>query len=81
MKFNIYSIRDSYTGFMTPVIEINDQAAKRNFDHAVHQDGSLMNSHPQDYDLYRIGEFDADSGVIVPEIPPVVICAASSLEV
>lgn len=78
MKYNLYSIRDIHTGFMTPMIDQNDMAAKRNFAHAVMQSSSLMNSHPGDYVLYRIGEFDTDAGKIVSCLPDQV-CSATEV--
>ena len=64
MKYPIYSIRAATVGFMTPPIDQNDAAAARNFEHAILNAASLMNSHPGDYALYRIGEFDTESGAI-----------------
>lgn len=64
MKYPVYAIRDVHTGFMSPTIDQNDSAAIRNFEHAVMQSASLMNSHPEHYGLYKIGEFDSDTGMI-----------------
>lgn len=69
MKYPMYSIRDAKVGFMTPTIDQNDSAAARNFEHAVLNAASLMNSHPGDYALYRIGEFDTESGAITGYMP------------
>lgn len=76
MKYPIYSIRDAKVGFMTPTIDANDASAARNFEHAVMNSASLMNSHPGDYALYRIGEFDSDSGAVTGCMPEHVIDAA-----
>lgn len=76
MKYPIYSIRDAKVGFMTPTIDANDASAARNFEHAVLNSASLMNSHPGDYALYRIGEFDSDSGAVTGCMPENVIDAA-----
>lgn len=77
MKFPVYSIRDVHTGFMQPTVDTNDASASRNFGHAVMQSTSLMNSHPKDYALYHIGEFDSDTGEITPCLPELVIDAYS----
>lgn len=69
MKYPVYSIRDAKTGFMTPSVDMNDASAARNFEHAVMNSASLMNSHPGDYALYCIGEFDTESGEIVSCLP------------
>ena len=75
MKYPMYSIRDAKVGFMTPTVDQNDAAAARNFEHAVLNSASLMNSHPADYSRYKIGEFDTESGAVVPCLPEHVIDA------
>lgn len=77
MKYNVYSIRDNLTGFLTPTFDVNDASAVRNFQHAMRNPQSLLNSHAQDYDLYRIGVFDQDTGSI-ESIVPVMVCAGAS---
>lgn len=79
MNYPVYSIRDAKVGFMTPTVDQNDASAARNFEHAVMNSASLMNSHPGDYALYRIGSFDTETGAIVKEEMPVHICDASSV--
>ena len=70
MKYGIYSIRDSKTGFYPPMTDQSDQSAIRNFSYAVNNEG-VMNYSPKDFDLYRLGEFDTEDGTIeslkVPE--------------
>ncbi len=77
MKYNIYSIRDVHTGFMSPAIDQNDACAVRNFDHAAKQTQSLMYSHTKDYDLFCIGTFDSDTGSIESCTPRLVVSGAS----
>lgn len=79
MKLPVYSIRDVHTGFMSPTVDQNDASAMRNFRHAVMQTSSLMNSHPKDYALYRIGEFETDSGEMAPIMPELITDAFSLL--
>ncbi|WGL31252.1 nonstructural protein [Dipodfec virus UOA04_Rod_843] len=69
MIYGVYSIFDAKTGFMTPTIEINDQAASRNFCHAVANSDGILYSFAQDFQLYRIGEFDSDTALITPVSP------------
>lgn len=81
MKFGVYSIRDSKTGFLSPTFEVNDQVAMRNFAHAVSNSDSVLFSHARDFDLYKIGTFDSDSGRVMPvEIPVMIISGASVLK-
>lgn len=79
MIYPVYAIRDAKVGFMSPTVDQNDASAARNFEHAVMNSASLMNSHPGDYALYRIGSFDTETGVIKKEELPVHICDASSV--
>lgn len=69
MKYPVFCIRDIHTGFMSPTVDQNANAAIRNFEHAVMQSASLMNSHPEHYSLYKVGEFETDTGAIVGCMP------------
>lgn len=74
MKFNVYAIRDVHTGFLSPTFEINDAVAMRNFSHAVQQSESVLFTHASDYSLFRVGSFDSDTGRLMPEELPVLVC-------
>lgn len=80
MKYGVYAIRDVYTGFLTPTIEINDLVALRNFEHACSHTESLFYSHVRDYDLYRIGEYNTEDGALVPLVPVQLIANGASLK-
>nr|CAI9750858.1 DNA binding protein [Microvirus sp.] len=73
MKYNVYSIRDSRTGFLSLVLEQNDLSAQRNFEHACMQADSLMYSHASDYSLCRVGTFDTDTGCVESQLPEVIV--------
>lgn len=79
MNYPVYAIRDVHVGFLTPTVDQNDASAMRNFRHAVQQTGSIMNSHAKDFCLYRIGEFNSETGVITSVLPEVIIDGASVL--
>lgn len=80
MIYGLYSMRDAKTGFMAPQCEPNDQAAIRNFHHAVlNSDQSLLKSHPQDFSLYLVGKFDSDSGIIDLVVPLVHLAEATDV--
>lgn len=79
MKLTIYAIRDAKTCFMTPVPEMNDQSAARNFEHAVSASDSLMHSHPGDFALYSLGTYDNETGKLECWPSPVQIADASSI--
>ena len=78
MKFGLYSIKDAKTGFMTPVLEQGDPVALRNFAQAVNQTGSIMHDCPNDFSLFKVANFDTDTGVD-PVLAPVLIADASEV--
>lgn len=79
MIYGIYSIRDALTGFMSPALDINDQSAIRNFARAINQGDSLMDFSPKDFDLYLVGEFNNQTGVLTPVSPVQMVVSGSSL--
>lgn len=52
----------------------NDQTAIRGFAYAINNN-NVMNFSPKDYDLYKVGEFDVDKGVINALKVPVLIAS------
>lgn len=77
MTYPVFSIRDVKTGFMAPTIDLNSEAAARNFLHAVAHSTDVMSSNPADFSLYHVADFDTDSGLFAPVAPPVFIVGAS----
>lgn len=76
MKLPMYSYRDRLVGFGKPILDISDQTAIRGFSMAVNNPSSMENFSPKDYELYRVGTFDADTGKVIPEDLPVLIVDA-----
>lgn len=81
MKYGLYSIRDLLTGFTGVSVDINDASARRNFAHAVNRSDSLFNTHPEHYVLYKVGDFDSSTGVIVPCDHQIITDASNEKEV
>lgn len=80
MKYPVYSVRDVHVGFNPPTTDLNDNVAKRNFSYAINNpDNGVMNFRPQDYDLYRIAEFDTESGLMIPLTVPELVVTGSSV--
>lgn len=77
MKYGVYSIRDARVGFMSPTIDNNDDSAMRNFYHSISQSEGILFTYAKDFDLYKVAEFDSDSGLMTP-IQPVAFLAAGS---
>lgn len=77
MKYGIYAIRDLKTGFLTPTIDQNNASAMRNFEHACMNIDSLFYSHPDDYSLFYLGDYDTDRGEISLVDTNVFLCSAT----
>ena len=77
MLTGIYSIKDAKSTFMPCTVDVNDATAVRNFEHAVRQPDSILASHPNDFALFKLGEYDNESGVISPLFPPQLLCDAA----
>lgn len=77
MITGLYAIKDAKSTFMPCTVDVNDATAIRNFEHAVRQPDSILASHPNDFALFKVGEYDNESGVISPVFPPMLLCDAA----
>lgn len=64
MKIGLYAMRDNLSGFLAPFTEVNDQVAMRNFKFTMARENTVYNYQPSDFSLYKLGEFDTESGQI-----------------
>ena len=76
MTVNLYAVRDVKSTYMSPVVGSNDAQAMRAFRAGMRSVPEFEVS-PADFELYRIGEYNNESGLISPTIPPVWICSGS----
>lgn len=67
MKYGCYVIKDIKAGYLTPMFDQNDATAMRNFQRATMNTQDVLYSHGSDFELYRIGEYDTDTGIIKTE--------------
>lgn len=65
MTYGLYAVLDHKTGFLPITCDQNDPAAARNFAHAIMQAGSLLNTHAEDFELYKLGDYDSETGTII----------------
>lgn len=79
MKFGIYCVRDVKAGFQTPTAQVNDAVAVRGFASAVLNSDSVLFTHASDFALYKVADFDADTGRITPVDLPVELIQASAV--
>lgn len=64
LKVNVYCIKDDITGFMQPWCEHSDDSAVRQFEMVIKKEGSMFALHPEQFNLFKIGVFDTESGDI-----------------
>lgn len=76
----IYSIFDLKSEeFSPPFFQKNDRLAMRTISETAKGPQSLLNSYPEDFMLYRIGEFDQSSGMITCDNRPHMIMSVKDL--
>ena len=66
MVFGVYAIQDLKSTFMSPTIDQNDATAKRNFEHAIMAGNNVFFTHPQDFRLMKLGDYDSENGQLLP---------------
>lgn len=68
MKYILVSMRDSKVGFMPPQSDVNETHAIRSFSYAINNNDEMAYS-PKDFDLFKVGEFNTDTGEITACMP------------
>lgn len=77
MKYPVYSYRDAKVGFGQPIVDSNDLSAKRGFAYAINNSTGVMGFQPGDFDLYHIGSFDSETGMISGQMPVIIATGLS----
>ena len=66
----IYAIYDEkLEAYNRPFFLISDGVAIRAFQDEINNKESELSKHPEDYDLYKIGEYNEETGNITPNEP------------
>lgn len=72
MKHKMYTIHDRKAGaFLPPFIMPVEAMALRAFGDCVNDSNHAFNRHPEDYTLFRIADFDDQTGMFELESAPV----------
>lgn len=79
MIYGLYCIRDLKSVYLMPLTDHNDQTSIRNFTNAVNQPGSRFAQNPTDFALYKIGEFDCETGLVTGYSEHVLLCDAAQV--
>lgn len=75
MMKKVYCIKDRLQGFLSPFTDTNDEVAMRNFD-AGCKNNNIIYFNPEEFSLWRVGEFDTDSGQLVSLPSPLFLMEA-----
>lgn len=64
-KINIFAIFDKKAvSYLAPFYFPQKGQAIRAFEDSINDTNSVFNKHPEDYALYKLGEYDDQSGII-----------------
>lgn len=74
---SLYAIKDVKSGFSDPCVQVNDAVASRSFERQVPRLSQDLGIFILDFQLWRVGQFDMDSGIIRPETPELLLDGAS----
>lgn len=81
MQLKIYSVRDQKGGFYNaPIFLRSHGEAERWFHGQTNNEKSVIMHHPEDFDLYYVGDFDDQKGAIQPLDTPQHIIKAVELK-
>lgn len=81
MNISLFSVFDSKaTIFGNIFTDQQTASAIRNFSDAVNDSSNsnnLWNKHPEDFSLFKVGEFDNETGTLVPHNPESLVTASA----
>lgn len=79
-KMIICAVRDrAVDAFGQPFFVRHEMEAMRSFGDEINRSGSNFSVHPDDYDLYRLGTYDDQTGNILPDDRPAMLSSGKSL--
>jgi len=76
----VYTLFDEKAAFYgSPFYCKTDNEALRMVSDAARSTETLIGTHPEDYSLYNVGQFDDNAGKLIPENVPVFIVKVTEL--
>lgn len=80
MKMQMYAVHDMKAEmYMRPFCADSLAIAVRSFENEVKEPGAPLNKNPEDYNLFKVGEYDSETGVITPCVTPQHVISAMSV--
>ena len=64
MTMEIYAIKDTKVAYNLPFYQHNQAEAQRNFAAAVRDTNGIMSKNPADFELWKLGTYDDETGLI-----------------
>lgn len=78
MTLKLYALKDELNGFTSPIPFTNEEMAKRYLKDQYSSNPTVKNT-PEDFSIWRVGEYDTEKGNLIGE-EPVLIERAKSYE-
>lgn len=67
MLHKMFAVRDAKAElFSKPILAVTPGEAERAFAESINRPDTIHNNHPQDFDLYQLGEYDDNTGKMFP---------------
>lgn len=81
MQLKVFSIRDKKGEiFMQPFFQKTVGEAERSFKTLTQDEKSMISKYPDDFDLYHVGEYDDQNGMLLPLKEVRMIISATQLK-
>lgn len=74
---SLYAVKDVKSGFSDPCVQVNDAVAARSFERQIPKMSESLGIPVSDFQLWRVGQFDMDSGLLRPENPELILDGAT----
>lgn len=74
---SLYAIKDVKSGFSDPCTQTNDAVAGRSFERQIPSMSEHLGIPLSDFQLWRIGQIDLDSGMLIPCSPELLVDGAT----
>jgi len=73
----VVAVRDIKAyAYQSPHFAVSAGVASRGFADAAQDKQTVIGAHPEDFQLFKIGDFDERTGVITPCVVPELLCSA-----
>lgn len=78
MKLKVCAARDvKASAFLQPFVTNSLGTGMRLFGDSCADVKSVFNKHPEDFMLFEIGDYDDETGLLSPVVPPKLVCSAT----